>query len=61
MNLETTRLSGIPRNKWQDEVRKDVRLVGGIGWVERVHNREELKKLLRMARNRHLLHVPVNE
>jgi hypothetical protein len=23
MNLETTRLRGRPRNRWQDEVRKD--------------------------------------
>jgi len=31
MNLETTRLRGRPRNRWQDEVREDGRLVGGIG------------------------------
>ena len=41
VNLETTRLRGRPRNRWQDEVRKDRRLAGGIGWRERVHNREE--------------------
>jgi len=29
MNLETTRLRGGPRNRWQDEVREDGRLVGG--------------------------------
>jgi hypothetical protein len=29
MNLEPTRLRGRPRNKWQDEVREDGRLVGG--------------------------------
>jgi len=29
MNLETTRLRGRPRNRWQDEVRVDGRLVGG--------------------------------
>ena len=61
MNLEITRLRVRPRNRWQDEVRKDGRLVGGIGWRERVHNREEWKKLLRTARNRHILHVPMNE
>ena len=27
------------------------------GWQEKVHNREEWKKLLRMARNCHILHV----
>ena len=29
MNLETIRLRGRPRNRWQDEVRKDGRLAGG--------------------------------
>ena len=33
MNLETRRLRDRPRKRWQDEVRKDGRLVGGI-WVE---------------------------
>jgi hypothetical protein len=31
MNLETTWLRGRPRNRWQDEVREDGRLVGGKG------------------------------
>jgi len=31
MNLETTRLEGRPRNRWQDEVREDGRLVGEKG------------------------------
>jgi len=50
-NLGTTRLRGSPRNRWQDAVREDGRIVGGEGWQKRVHNREEWKKLLRMARN----------
>ena len=29
MNLETARLRGRPRNRWQDEVREDGKLVGG--------------------------------
>jgi len=29
MNLKATRLSGRPRNRWQDEVREDGRLVAG--------------------------------
>jgi len=57
MNLETTRLRGRPRNRWQDEVREYGRLVGGKGWKERVYNREEWKKILRTARNLHILHV----
>ena len=36
MNLEATRLRGRPRNRWQDEVREDGKLVGGKGWKERV-------------------------
>jgi hypothetical protein len=48
---------GRPRNRWQDEVREDGRLVGGKGWKERVYNREEWKKLLRTARNRRILHM----
>jgi len=59
MNLEATRLRDRPRNRWQDEVREDGRLVGGIGWKERICNTEEWKKLRRMARNRCILHVPM--
>jgi hypothetical protein len=58
MNLETTRLRGRPRNKWQDDVREYGRLVGGKGWKKRVYNKEEWKKLLRTARNRCILHMP---
>jgi len=59
LNLVTTRLRGRPRNKWQDEVKEDGRLVGARGWKERVYNREEWKKLLRMARNHQILHMPM--
>jgi hypothetical protein len=57
MNLETARLRGRPRNGWQDEVMEDGRLVGGKGWKDRVYNRQEWKKLLRMARNHRILHM----
>jgi len=57
MNLGTTRLRSRPRNRWQDEVREDGRIVFGEGWQEKVHNRQEWKKLLRMARNHHILHM----
>jgi len=59
MNLGTTRLRGRPRNRWQNEVREDGRIVGGEGWQEKVHNREEWKNLLRTARNCCILHVPM--
>jgi hypothetical protein len=36
VNLETRRLRGIPRNRWQDEVREDGRIVGVEGWQEKV-------------------------
>jgi hypothetical protein len=58
MNLET-RLRGRPRKRWQNEVREDGRIVGGEGWQEKIYNREEWQKLLRMARNRHILHMAV--
>jgi hypothetical protein len=58
-NLETTWLRGRPRNTWQNEVREDGKLISGKGWNERVCNREEWKKLLKMAKNRHILHMPV--
>ena len=57
MNLETTKLRGGPRSRWQDEVREDGRIAGGEVWQEKVHNKEEWKKLLRTARNRHILHM----
>jgi hypothetical protein len=40
-------------------VREDGRIVGGKGWKGRVFNREDWDKLLRMARNRRILHMPV--
>jgi len=59
MNLRITRLKGRPRNRWQDEVREDGQTVGGEGWQEEIHNRGEWKKLLRTARNRRILHMPM--
>jgi hypothetical protein len=59
MNLGTTRLRGRPRNRWQDEVREDGRIVGGEGWQEKVRDREEWKKVLRTERNHRILHTPM--
>ena len=56
MNLEKR-----PRNRWEDEVKKNGRIASGKGWRERVHNREEWKKLLRTARNRRILLMTMNE
>jgi hypothetical protein len=39
MNLETTRLRGRPRNRWQDELREDGRIMGGEEWQEKVYDR----------------------
>ena len=59
MNLGTIRLRGRSRNRLQDKVREDGRIVGEEGWQEKVHNREEWKKLLRTARNCGILHMPM--
>jgi hypothetical protein len=57
MNLKSTRPRGRPRNRWKDGVREDGRMVVGEQWQEKVYNREEWKKLLSKARNRHILHM----
>jgi hypothetical protein len=57
MNLESTRPRGRPRNRWQDEVREEGRVVGGEDWQEKIYNREEWKKFMRTARNCHILHM----
>jgi hypothetical protein len=40
-------------------VRDGGRIVGGEERQEKVYNREEWKKLLIMARNRHIIHMPI--
>jgi hypothetical protein len=40
MNLETTSPRGRPRNRCQDEVREDGRIVCGEEWEEKVYDRE---------------------
>jgi len=59
MNLETKKLRGRPRNSWQDEVWEDGKLVGGKVWKERVYSRLEWNEILRTARNRLILHIPI--
>jgi hypothetical protein len=58
-NLGTRRPRGRPRNRWQDEVREDGRMVGAEEWQEKVNDRKEWKKLLRTARNHRILHMPM--
>jgi hypothetical protein len=41
MNLESTRPRDRPRDRWQDEVTEDGRIVGGEVWQEKVYEREE--------------------
>ena len=53
------KIGGRPRNRWQDNMREDRRIVGREGWQEKVHNREGWKKLLRTARNHCILHMSV--
>jgi hypothetical protein len=60
-NLETTIPRGRPRNRWQDDVREDGRIVGGEEWLEKVYNREEWKMLQRTTRNHRNLHMPMKE
>jgi len=61
MDFGKTRLRGRPRNRWQDEVGEDGRIVAGEGWQEKVYNREEWTKLLRAARNNRILHMPMEQ
>jgi hypothetical protein len=57
MNLETTILGGRSRNRWQEEVKEDGRIVIGEEWQEKVYNREGWKKHLRTASNHRILHM----
>jgi hypothetical protein len=36
INMETTRPTGRPKNRWQNEVREDGRIVRGDEWQEKV-------------------------
>ena len=59
INFGKTRARGRPRNRWQDEVREDGRIVGGEVRQEKVRNREEWKRLLRTVRNHRILRMPM--
>jgi hypothetical protein len=59
MILETTRPRSRSRNRWQDEVRENGRIVSGEEQQEKVYNTQEWKKLLRTAKE--LSHSGMNE
>jgi hypothetical protein len=60
MTLELTASGGRPRNRrWQDEMREDGRIVDGKEWQGKAYKRKKLKKLLRTAMNRCILHMPM--
>jgi hypothetical protein len=42
-------------------VREDGKIVGREEWQGKAYNREELKKILRTARNNHILHMLMKE
>jgi hypothetical protein len=42
-------------------LREDGRIAGGEEWQEKVYDREERKKLLIMARNHRILHMPIEQ
>jgi hypothetical protein len=58
INLESTRPRGRPRNRWQDEVREDGKIVGGEEWQEKVYNRG-MEEVLRTAWNCCIVHMPM--
>jgi hypothetical protein len=57
MDLETTKMKCRTRNRWLGDVREDGKLTSGKAWKERVYNREEWNKLLRMATSRRIFPV----
>jgi len=57
MNFGKTRLICRPRNRWQDEVREDGRIVSGERWQEKVHNRG-MEEAHENGRNRRILRMP---
>ena len=59
--MGTTRLRGKRKNRWQEEVRDYCKVVSVEVWQGRIYKIEEWKKLLRTARNRRILHMPMNE
>jgi hypothetical protein len=61
IHFEATRPRGRSRNKWQEEVSKDGNIVGREECQGNVYDSEEWNKLLRTARNLHILHCQWNE
>jgi hypothetical protein len=58
MKVGATRPRGRPRNRVQEVVSEDGRIVSGKKWQEKVYDREEWKNVLRTAGNHRILHMP---
>jgi hypothetical protein len=51
-------LRGRPRNRWQDEVREDGRIVDGEGWREKICN-GGMEEAPENGKESSLLHMPM--
>ena len=52
-NFYTTRPVGRPRTRWADVVQRDaLQLLGITGWWRRAENRDEWRRLMRVAKAR---------
>jgi hypothetical protein len=51
-------LKGRPRNRWQDEVRDDERIVGGEEWQEKLYNRG-VEEAAENGKESYILHMPM--
>jgi len=50
-DFHTTRLVGRPRSRWADVVQRDaLQLLGTRGWRRRAANRDEWRRLMRVAK-----------
>ena len=48
--LEGTRRRGRPKNRWKEEVERDLQVLGVRRWRELVAGREEWKDIVRQAK-----------
>ena len=48
--LEGTRRRGKPRERWKEEVERDLQVLGVRRWSEMVADRKKLKEIVRQAK-----------